>query len=618
MPHVVRDRETHVSLETRVVAHPAARARVEQRRGSFFTPITSALPREPCAGKTGCPCRGAGSVEAPPAVDEQSPAQRGQSEVEQREHEQVVPEDVASVRLTVQTAGRDAGIQVCRVGRQGLHQVEDVQIEREGGISVGVDPDRETVPEPAPRQLVRSDQCRKVAGPRDLVQGRGFRGRDRNVARRHDPDDLLDDQGLSGPEFGEDDVGNAAIHRLERTSGIARGGGDRRARRHRDPDVRLGRLDLEQQRVGCGLPARDREQVLLRERAVVGHVVVHDASIDARPDAERSRPVLCNQRGLERSDMRLCHRHDASLFNAGVPAVIVLDVERADQHTPTYVELAAFTRHARRGEGREPRIADLEIEAEPIGQVDHALVLDLAPADETDQSVENSGDVRAGVMDAVVVDLGRGTTGPEVAVAERHEGLPMPLVRGVESLVHEDPRPGGGRRQVQLSEVRHDHIRARRQQVGPVAAAIHAHHQREATAPPGLDPRGRVFHDDRAARGNVQPTSRLEEQRRVRLARKAQRRRVLAVHARVEQAVCSHCGQGHRSISARGDQRSANATGTQSLNQRDRRGKRPDTVARDHRVEEPVLARREPMDRLPLRRVAHFPERHLDPARREE
>ena len=84
-------------------------------------------------------------------------------EVEEREDEQLVPEDVAPVGLPVPAARRHADVQVLGVGRDGLQQVEDVQVQDRLGPLVGaVQLDVEPVPEDAPGALVPGQQLREA------------------------------------------------------------------------------------------------------------------------------------------------------------------------------------------------------------------------------------------------------------------------------------------------------------------------------------------------------------------------------------------------------------------------------------------------------------------------
>src|SRR5690606_8000810 len=78
-----------------------------------------------------------------------------------------------------------------------------------------------------------------------------------------------------------------------------------------------------------------------------------------------------------------------------------------------------------------------ELQRQPVGQVHHVLVGDLAPGHRRGQPVVDAGRVRAGGAQPPVRG---GAPGGEAAVAERAQGLAQPLTIGVEALVREDPR----------------------------------------------------------------------------------------------------------------------------------------------------------------------------------
>src|SRR5215212_5831529 len=131
----------------------------------FFPAVGAALPREhrtrEAFGPRGCP----GHAEAGVPVLQQRSSQRRTLEVEVREDEELIPEDVATVGLPVPTSSRYADIQVGGMRGNGLQQVEDVQVEDRFGPFVGaVHIDVEPVPSTAPGALVAAEQRRNVVG----------------------------------------------------------------------------------------------------------------------------------------------------------------------------------------------------------------------------------------------------------------------------------------------------------------------------------------------------------------------------------------------------------------------------------------------------------------------
>lgn len=81
----------------------------------LLAPVASALPRVQRAAPAERPSGSAGLVEAPVTVAQQGTGDLGEVQVEVRQHEQLVPEDMTAVRLAVQSSGRYADVEVRRV-----------------------------------------------------------------------------------------------------------------------------------------------------------------------------------------------------------------------------------------------------------------------------------------------------------------------------------------------------------------------------------------------------------------------------------------------------------------------------------------------------------------------
>jgi len=247
LPGVVGDGQADVALQVGVVGHPPLRAGVEQRGGGFLPAVAAALPGEQSPGQPGLAGRRPGLVEAPPAVAEQGPGEGGEAQGEQGEDEQLVPEHVPAVAFAVQAAGADAGVESGGVGREGLEQVEHVEVQRQGGFAVGVDLDREALPELSPRLLVGGEQRREARGARYLGE-RGQPGRgDRPVARGDEGRHFVDDHRLAVGDGHLDELGGLIVL-ADRAAGQD-GPGDAGAGRDRDPHRALVGLRLQQCRV---------------------------------------------------------------------------------------------------------------------------------------------------------------------------------------------------------------------------------------------------------------------------------------------------------------------------------------------------------------------------------
>ena len=120
VPDVVEDRRVHVTLVAAEVRVPPSREWVDMHDLRLLFAVAAALPRvhrapEPC-------CLGARSCLADPAiaVHQQSPRDLRQAVVQERVHVELVPKHVAAVGLTVQPAGRHAGVVMRRQPRARL------------------------------------------------------------------------------------------------------------------------------------------------------------------------------------------------------------------------------------------------------------------------------------------------------------------------------------------------------------------------------------------------------------------------------------------------------------------------------------------------------------------
>jgi len=236
-----------VELAPRVVRQPAPGVVVVQLGRGLLAPVGTGLPWEGRAVETEVPGMLLGHSQAPPPVGEQGPGHVRLTHVDHGQDEQLVPEDVAAVALTVQTAGGDACVPQGQVGGQGLGRVEQVGAHCElgghvlGGVLRGLQGDLVAVPQPGPLDLVRGQQLthperRAVQlGERSLAGGT-----DRGVAAR-------DHRGRAVHEHG---VVRVDLHRVAaeldpagaHLAALAHGGFglDARALGHRDLDFGLG------------------------------------------------------------------------------------------------------------------------------------------------------------------------------------------------------------------------------------------------------------------------------------------------------------------------------------------------------------------------------------------
>jgi hypothetical protein len=205
--------------------------------------------------------------------------------------------------------------------------------------------------------------------------------------------------------------------------------------------------------------------------------------------------------------------------------------------TSTQVDAAAVVAHDGAGLAHPPPAVHPEVDGEPVGDVDQALLFDLPALEHRVDPVEQPGDVGARVRDPVVGGEAAGPPRPEVAVAERGERLAHALgggfgvvelevpgvLRWASAFEHERP------------EVGDDHVGTPVEESGRVIVAVDADHEAEPPGTPGGHPRHGVF-DHRRLRGcDPEAAGGLEEHRRRGLPRQAHRRGRVAVDPRLDE-----------------------------------------------------------------------------------
>src|SRR5690606_12446320 len=102
----------------------------------FFLAVAPALPWEQRSLETRIFCCRTRLVQPPVAVHEQRACDLGRPEGQEREDEELVPEDVSLVRLAGPAAGRHADVETDRVQGNGLQQVQYVQPKQHRDIQV--------------------------------------------------------------------------------------------------------------------------------------------------------------------------------------------------------------------------------------------------------------------------------------------------------------------------------------------------------------------------------------------------------------------------------------------------------------------------------------------------
>jgi hypothetical protein len=165
LPDVVGDGRADVPLEMRRIGQPTARERVEVDDLCLLPPVAPALPGVHRSGEAGLAGGPAGFRQTPVAVQEERPDQFREVKVQIGEDEQLVPEDVTAVGLTVQAAGGNADIEVEDVPRSRLEKMEDMEVEHQAGhVSAVLDLQRKPPPQAVPLEGVGAEQIREVSG----------------------------------------------------------------------------------------------------------------------------------------------------------------------------------------------------------------------------------------------------------------------------------------------------------------------------------------------------------------------------------------------------------------------------------------------------------------------
>ena len=194
LPGVAGDRDAHVALQVRRVRQPAARLRVEMQERALLSPVAAGLPWVHGTHVTGLARRSPRGGQAAVAVGLQRPAQLGQPQVQDGEHEHVIPEDMPAVGLAVQAARGNADVAVHAVGRDRLQQVKNVQPQHRQYpvVLAAAQFERETRPQVRPREHVPPEHfVERVRGLQPV--GHRYRYiRGRVVPRGGDGHGLLD------------------------------------------------------------------------------------------------------------------------------------------------------------------------------------------------------------------------------------------------------------------------------------------------------------------------------------------------------------------------------------------------------------------------------------------
>ena len=206
-----------------------------------------------------------------------------------------------------------------------------------------------------------------------------------------------------------------------------------------DPDVGVPRLHHQRDRVAAEGPARPRNEVIAAQAPVASDARVGHRPVEPRADLEPPRPVLGDDGGLERRQVRFGHAHQPALPHAGGAAVRIAETERPAQHPGAQVELLQVRQDLDAAQIQPVTARRAEREDQPVGQVHEVLVLDGPAGDLGPQPVVDARGVGAGIVDLVGDGLRGRSAGGEHPVPQGAERLSEPLLRREEALVGQRP-----------------------------------------------------------------------------------------------------------------------------------------------------------------------------------
>ncbi len=186
--------------------------------------------------------------------------------------------------------------------------------------------------------------------------------------------------------------------------------------------------------------------MLVRQLAVARDPGIAHRPVDPGLHLHRARPSVRDETGAQRGQMGFPHVHQAALLHAQAPAGLVLVDRPAGQRAVPQVQGLPVLREVRvvggePGAGSRVGGTDPVAQREPVGQVDHVLVLDGAAPHGGEEPVVAAGGVGARVVRGPGRHLGRRAAGGEVAVAERAQRFAQPFRGRVVPLVRPGPRP---------------------------------------------------------------------------------------------------------------------------------------------------------------------------------
>src|SRR6266566_9262630 len=238
---------------------------------------------------------------------------------------------MAPVRLAVQTAGGNPGVQICRVARADLQDVRDVEpqqellplVPREAKIADAPQllPSR---PMPAERLRERWRALRGLAGACERVA-------DRTIARGEEGRHLLDANGFTLANVEGQRLLDVVVHLVQRALDIDRFAAfvDTCARALAYVDVGLPGSYLQRDDLWPECPWREGIHMPPHQPAVPGDAAVGHTAVDRGDQLHAAGPVLGRKRPLDAGLVRVGHADKATACQRSQAAVAVAEPQLA-------------------------------------------------------------------------------------------------------------------------------------------------------------------------------------------------------------------------------------------------------------------------------------------------
>lgn len=291
-------------------------------------------------------------------------------------------------------------------------------------------------PELVPGRAVGCEQLVEAGCGLDSVDRGVQRIADRGVAGGVQSDGLVDGEGLAGRHVQAHSLDGAGRRVL---GGDGHPGGQ--PGRQSDSDVGGAGAATQPHGVRGGGAGVHVDQVAAVQVAVTGHAGVDDSAVDCGLDLQLAGEALGRELGTQGGEMRVGHVHETKLVHGQGASVAEPVPGPALEQARGQVQDLVVVEHGRRVRGEPLPSGEAETQRQPVREVDHVLVLHPASGHVRGEPVVATRHIGARVVHIVRAAFGQRPAGGEVAVAQRAQGLPQTLVRGVIALV--PPGPAG-------------------------------------------------------------------------------------------------------------------------------------------------------------------------------